>query len=459
MKLIRKKSVSYDVSLIFVLLLPIFAEQFASVFLSVLSSMLSSNIDPNILNVTTLVSSVTGLPGAFYGCVASGTAILMSHSMGASDTEKSRSLFKTSMHLGISIALFIAVLLLVFGNPLLRVTYPNMSENFFKLSTPYLIFSVLSFPIAFYQTNCIGIMRSCLNTKAAFLISMSVALVDLLFKALFMLVFDLGIWGLCIAMAVSKVYSLIVCTVIVKKIGIFDGCMSDFKHFVDFGSVKEIFRIGVVMCIEAFLLEAGGVVIAKILADMGDLETYVFSVVSSMRSLITTLPNSIALVVQILAGRYHGAGENVKSLKLSMKLTLITTSVFMLLSLGFAITADKFTLLYTRDAQSIAPVIKTFRVYLFTIPLVWSFGNVLSAGIRGYGNVRMPMLTLVITMWVFRIPATYYAISVLKTGAVGRIFVESLETAIYGIAFLIYYFLEMHRLKKSEASSEESTAS
>ena len=454
----QKRVFNPDFSLVITLLIPIFSEQFASVFLSMLSSMVSSNIDTNIINVTSLVSSVISLPGALYACIASGGAILMSHAMGANDTARARGLFRTSMHLGISIALFVTLLAIVFGDPLLKAVYPHMSEEFFRLGRIYTIFASCAFPINFYQTNCIGIMRSCLNTRGAFLISMSVAIVDLAFKAFFMLYLDMGILGLCLAMMVSKLYSIVVCSVIVKKIGIFKGCLLDFKNFIDKDSVKDIFKLGIVMCAESFFSSFGGMILGKILADMGDMEVTGYTLAVSMQSLLTVLPNSIALVAQIVAGRYKGAGDDDHALKLSMSLTLIATFIHLSFSLISLTYIDRFVLLYTKEKAIIDIILKVYKSYVFTMPFVWAFGNVLSAGIRGYGNVRQPALTIIISLWIFKIPATYFAVSVLQSGAVGRILVQSLETAIYGASFVGYYFFELHRIKKRKLNDKNEQA-
>ncbi|MBQ9975302.1 MAG: hypothetical protein IJP16_02255 [Clostridia bacterium] len=445
-----KRVLNPDYFLVITLLIPIFAEQFASVFLAMISNMVSSNIDTNIINVTTLVSSVIGLPGALYGCIASGCAILMSHAMGGGDTEKARKLFTTSMHLGISIALLVTASAILFGQPLLRAVYPNMSEEFFKLGRIYTVFVAIGFPISFYQTNCIGIMRSSLNTTGAFLISMSVAIVNLGFKALFMLVFDMGILGLCVASLISQLYSAVVCTVIVKKTGVFNGCMLDFKHFIDKTASKDIFKYGIVMCAETFFSSLGGMLLGKILADMGDMQVTGYTLAVSMQSMLTILPNALALVAQIVSGRYKGAGDNAHALKLSMTITLVATAIhlgFSFISLTFI---DKFVLLYTKEADIIEIILRVYRVYVFTMPFVWAFGNVLSAGIRGYGNVRQPALTIIICLWAFKIPATYVAVSLMQAGAVGRILVQSIEMAIYGASFIAYYFIELHRIKKNE---------
>ena len=443
-----KRTLNVDVILVITLFLPIFAEQFASVFLAFLSNLVSSNIDTGILNVTSLVSSVITLPGALYSCIASGTSIRTSHAMGAGDTQRARSLFTTSMHFGLVIATVIAVVISLSNRVLIRSVYPAMSEHFFQMAGVYAVFAALCFPIDFYQTNTIGIMRSCLNTKGAFLISLGVSLVSLSFKAFFMICLDMGIWGLCIALVISKLFSLIICSVIIKKIGIFKGCLFDFKNFISKDAALDIFKYGIVMCAETLFASIGGVVLSKILADLGDLQVTGFTIATSMQSLFSVVPNALAYAAQISSGRYKGAGEEEHSLRLAMRITLVGTLLHMAILFATLPFAERLALLYTRDEEILSVVLNVYKVYVYTMPIVWSFGNTLSAGIRGYGNVRQPAITIVACLWAFKIPATYFALSVLHTGAVGRTVVNSVEMGIYALSFLGYYFFELYRIKK-----------
>ncbi len=444
----QKRIENVDLILVVTLFLPIFAEQFSSVFLTVASTLISSNIDTNIINVTSLVSSAISLPSAVYSAIASGGAILMSHAMGAGDIPKARRLFTTSMHLGLLIASSISLVIIIVRSPLLRAVYPAMSEEFFKAGEIYAIFAAVCFPINFYQTNTIGIMRSCLNTKGAFLISLCVSVVDLVMRALFMIVFDLKILGLCIAIIISKIFSLVICSLIIKKIGHFNGCILDFKNFISRDAFKNILSYGTVMCGETFLLSCGGVILNKILADMGDLQVTGANIAASMESLLTVIPNSLALVAQLVAGRYKGAGENRHALVLSMRITLVAMAFHFAAAFITLPIAEQYALCYTKDRAVIEVALAVYKLYIFTMPFVWSFGNSLSAGIRGYGNVRQPALTITISLWAFAIPATYYFCKVLDGGAVAKTAVSVVQTGIYSISFLSYYFIELHRLKK-----------
>ncbi len=217
----------------------------------------------------------------------------------------------------------------------------------------------------------------------------------------------------------------------------------------------DIFKYGAVMCCETFFLALGGVILNKILADMGDTEITAFNLTLSMESMLTIIPNSLALVAQIVSGRYKGAGDNRHALTLSMKITLVAMAFHYatgFLTLPFA---EEYARLYTDKTELIEIMVRVYTFYVFLAPLFWSFGNALSAGIRGYGNVRQPAITLILSLWLFCIPATYFLCSHLQLGAFGRAIVSVMQNALYSFSFLAYYFVELYRIKKRSRLQEE----
>ena len=177
-----KNNAKIDILLVITLFLPVFWEQLASMMLTVISSIISTNIDTTYINATSLVGSVFGPFTTLYGCVASGSAILISQYLGANDEERSRSLFSSSMLLGTLVSLVISLVIIFFHNPILRSVYPDMSEKFFTNANIYSVFYALTLPMGFFKSNMIGILRGCLNTKGPLYISLFGGIADIALK-------------------------------------------------------------------------------------------------------------------------------------------------------------------------------------------------------------------------------------------------------------------------------------
>ena len=449
-----KYNTRVDIMLVLTLFLPVFWEQLASILLSMISSMISTNIDTNFLNATSLVGSVFGPFTTLYGCVASGSAILISQYIGAEDNERSRSLFSTSMLIGTVISVVISAVIIIFHNPILRSTYEGMSESFFINANIYSVFYALTLPMGFFRTNMIGILRGCLNTKGPLYISLFGGVMDIALKWLFMVVLDLGIWGLGLASVLTNLFFTVICAVIIGKTGNFKGCVRNAFSLYRGDVSKEVMKIGAVMCAQSFIVSIGGLVLSKIFSTMGDDHVSAFSITTSVESIIHLVPLALAYVVQILAGKYTGAGEKKQALNISIYVTVASTVIHVALSLIAFLFAKHLVSMYTSNENVIAIATETMKIGLLIMPLGWSGGNVLPAGIRGMGNVKYPALILVLSLWLYKIPATWYACSILNKGAQGRMLVYAIEFIVYTLCFIGYTVYAASKIKKESCEKQ-----
>ena len=443
-----KYNVKIDIMLVITLFLPVFWEQLASILLTMISSMISTNIDTNFLNATSMVGSVFGPFTTLYGCVASGSAILISQYIGANDNDRSRSLFSTSMLIGTAISVVIAVIVVLFRNPILRSTYSGMSETFFTNANIYSVFYAITLPMGFFRTNMIGILRGCLNTKGPLYISLFGGVIDIALKWLLMVVFEMGIVGLGLASVLTNLFFTVICAVIIGKTGNFKGCVKGAFSLYRNDVAKEVMKIGAVMCAQSFIVSIGGLVLSKIFAGMGDDHVSAFSITTSVESIIHLVPLALAYVVQILAGKYTGAGEKKQALNISVWVTVASTFIHIALSLIAFLFAKQLVGMYTNNETVTAIATETLKIGLIIMPLGWSGGNVLPAGIRGMGNVKFPALVLVLSLWLYKIPATWYACSVLDKGAQGRMLVYAIEFMVYTLCFVGYTLYAAKKINK-----------
>ncbi len=449
-----KSNTRIDIMLVITLFLPVFWEQLASIVLAMISSIISTNIDTSFLNATSLVGSVFGPFTTLYGCVASGSAILISQYIGAEDEERSRSLFSTSMLIGTLISVLISVVVVLFHDPILRSTYPDMSETFFKNANVYSIFYAITLPMGFFRSNMIGILRGCLNTKGPLYISLFGGIVDIALKWLLMVVFEMGIVGLGLASVLTNLFFTLICAVIIGKTGNFKGCIKDTFKLYRGDVAVEVIKIGAVMCAQSFVVSIGGLVLSKIFSSMGDDHVSAFSITTSVESIIHLVPLALAYVVQILAGKYTGAGEKKQALSVSVWVTAASTVIHIALSLIAFLFAKQLVGMYTSNENVIGIATETLKIGLLIMPIGWSGGNVLPAGIRGMGNVKFPALILILSLWLYKIPATWYVCSVLNKGAQGRMFVYAIEFAVYTLCFIGYTVYAASKIKKDSCEKQ-----
>ena len=110
--------------------------------------------------------------------------------------------------------------------------------------------------------------------------------------------------------------------------------------------------------------------------------------------------------------------------------------------------AGKLVSMYTDNEAVVTIAAETLRIGIPFMAIAWSAGNVLPAGIRGMGNVKFPATVITLSLWIYKIPATWYACSFLRYGAQGRMFVYAFESVIYAVLFAGYAVWVNKKIKK-----------
>jgi len=356
------------------------------------------------------------------------------------------------MIIGTFISVLITAVVILFHNPILRATYPDMSESFFENANIYAVFYALTLPMGFFRTNMIGILRGCLNTKGPLYISLFGGVVDIALKWIFMIVLEMGIVGLGIASVLTNLIFTLICAFIISRTGNFKGCTLHCFRLYKADVAKETVKIGIVMCIQSFLVSIGALIMNKILSSMGDNHVSAFSVTTSIESLTYIVPMALCYVAQILAGKHTGAGDKRQALDISVWVTMASTAVHIIMSVFAFIFAGNLVSMYTDNKEVVRIATETLRIGIPFMAIAWSAGNVLPAGIRGMGNVKFPAAVITLSLWIYKIPATWYACSFLQYGAQGRMFVYAFESVIYGALFAGYAVYVNKKIKKEKAN-------
>lgn len=442
-----KESVKIDILLVLTLFFPVFAEQLASILLSVFSSAVSSNIDTVYLNATTLVTNIVNPITTINSSIALGSGILISQYMGADDREKSRKLFATSNLLGLILSFAIALVFICFSKQIVSFFYPNMSESFFYNASIYSVFYSLCIPLIFLRTNVVGILRGSLNTKAALYISLSLGVLSLVLRFLLMIVFQMGIFGLGISSFLSNVIVTLLSVFLLKRIDTFKGTFLNIFKLFDKTVAIDTVKIGSVMCIQSFAVSTASLIVTQILATMGDLEISAYNITTSVQSLLVTAANSLAYVAQIVSGKYTGANEKRHAYNISIFITLVGTALSVIIALLSVPFSKLIVGMYTSDTNVIPISASALSVYMLSSCLFFASANILSAGIRGAGNVKFPAIVLVISAWIYKIPATWFTCVYLNKGAIGCSLVNGIEQIIFGLFFIIFMLVNYKRVK------------
>lgn len=443
-----RNRLSDETLLIIAVFLPACAESASSFILSAVLSVIHSNVDKFILSSISFSGTITAFAGAFYSSIATGTAILMSHLFGANNRQKMEKLFRTSMAFGFIVALFLAIPLIVFSEPILRAIYPDLSNEFIHNSKIYLMFTAATMPFSFIIANSSGIMRACLNNKGPYAVTIMSSGTRLILDFIFLVVFDFGIYGLCISLLLSNISSIVISSYILKKMAFLPLEKGSFKDFFAFDIIKNIFNIAYVVILQSILSSIGGIILTKYVSQMDELFIMVRPIYNSVFPILYMPAIAMSHVAQSFSGKYKGAGDELYSMKITLKLNRYCIVLLVIIALISYPLAPFLIGLYTDDVQIAEMATKYLRLMIVSMPLLYGTYNILPAGLRGAGHVKLPAIVLASGAWIIQLPLVRLFCINHPNGSTNFVLITILLWVIYSAIFYVAVQYKKYKLQK-----------
>jgi len=222
----------------------------------------------------------------------------------------------------------------------------------------------------------------------------------------------LGVMGSAIGTALAHIVGLIIVLVVLfyaqKELTV------HWNHVIRMhaATVKKIFSLGIPSFGEQFFNHLSILVSVYLIVVTGTVQYAAHQVGITVESLSYMPGFGIAIAATALIGQSVGAGDRQRVLNMaqgSMELVLLFMGFFGIL---FAAVPYQIASLFTNDPAIVAIaglLIRIASLEQLTIALSMVLGGIL----KGSGDTRTPMLVIVLSTWLYRIPLTYLIIHVL----------------------------------------------
>ena len=131
---------------LFLLLIPIIAEQFLTSLMGMADSMMVSTVGPAALSGVSLVDAVNLLVVQAFNAMATGGVIICSNYIGQKNIKKANDSARQVLLVSLSISLFMTILGLVFRTGLLRLIFGEVDADVMRASQIYFLLTIISYP-------------------------------------------------------------------------------------------------------------------------------------------------------------------------------------------------------------------------------------------------------------------------------------------------------------------------
>lgn len=348
----------------------------------------------NIMLVILLI--VTGL--------TLGTNILIAKYYGAKDIEKVKKSIDTAYIFSFILSMIITTLGLLTSDYILA---------FFKVPTLiipeakiYLHVLLIGTTSSFFYNTVSSILRGIGDSKTPLYFLIFSTVLNIILDLLFIMVFDLGVFGAALATVISQTFSFIGSFIYLNKI------YSQFKF--DIRNIcfdKDIFRlslkIGLPCAFQKLLIMGGFIVIQILINSYGATSMAAFAAAGKLDAFAQMPAMNLGDALSTFTAQNLGANKPNRVKKGYISTLILSSIICIFITIIIINFSNPLMHMFVSDKS----VIKIGVNYLHIVSLcyiVYSAMVITNGVLLGSGNSLVPMLSTAISLWCVQIPVSLY---------------------------------------------------
>ena len=387
---------------------PIFIELFLHMLMGSTDTFMLSHISDEAVAAVGVANQLVFFMILVFGFVATGTAVVISQSLGAGLKEDARRISGISLSLNLIFGVLVSVIVVGFNDSFLQMF--NLTPEIHRLAQQYLtIVGGTLFTQALLVTAS-AILRANGLTKEAMFISIVMNIIHLAGNSLFIYglfgVPEMGVQGVAISTAISRAIAVILIFRLLYRRLPVKIALEDYLNF-NKSFIKKILKIGIPSAGESVLANTSQMAITVIIGLLGAMalttRVYTFNIMSFMM----LFGIAIGQGTQILIGYKVGAREFDKAyhqLLKSLKLSIIIT---MAISLFIVSIREPILGIFTDNKEIISEGSKLLLLCLILEP-GRTFNIVVISSLRAAGDAVFPVKMALVSMWGISVPLAYF---------------------------------------------------
>jgi putative MATE family efflux protein len=242
----------------------------------------------------------------------------------------------------------------------------------------------------------------------------------------------LGYQGIAIATSLSVAIGLCVNLLFLTR-SRWKNIFSD-RTPLSLGIIGKIARIAWPAAVLQIAWGAGTIALYNILGRLGDASVVAMaSITNGLRiEAVIYLPAfALNMAASVLVGQNLGAGNPLRAAAAGWRITGAGVLLISLMSVTVYVCADLFASALTGSQDVIKETARYLRFNMLAEPFM-ALSAVLGGGLQGAGDTKGTMWSIIISMWLIRLPLAYVLALTLDYGAAGVWFAMVLSMTVQG---------------------------
>ena len=424
---------------LFLLLIPIIAEQFLNSLMGMADSMMVSNVGAAALSGVSLVDSINNLVVQAFNAMATGGVIICSTYIGQRDINRARKSAGQVLFVSTVISVSMMVLGLIFRKSLLVLIFGKVDADVMEAALIYFLLTILSYPGVALAAAGSALFRAQSNTKLPMNVAIVSNILNVIGNAVLIWGFGLGVYGAALATLFSRVFSAVVLLAFLRndKLEIY---VKDYHRIrPDGDKIKRILSMGIPNGIENSMFQFGKLAIQSSVSLLGTAAIAAQSMTNIFENVNGVAGIGVGIGLMTIVGQCLGAGRRDEAIYYTKKM-IGWGYIAILLSCLFAYAiARPVTALAGMSKESADLCIYMLGWITIAKPILWPLSFVTPYAMRAAGDVKFSMIVATLTMWLCRVTLATFLIRVCGFGAMGVWIGMFSDWAIRGIIFTIRF--------------------
>ena len=402
------------------IIIPLLFEQYLAILVGMADTVMVSSVGEHAVSGVSLVNNLSAVMLNLFTALAAGGGIVTSQFIGAKrpdDAQRSTGQVITMCTL---ISLLIMGLCLIFSRPLLRLFFGDITTEVMDASSTYFFYNALSFPFIALYSAFSAILRADGNTKTAFYVSMVRNVTNIGGNALCVYVLDMGVAGVAIPTAVSRMVGAACMALAVSK-----------NHYPLHPKKQDIFRIqpklmarmlrvGLPTAVENSIFQLGRVITLSMISGFGTYQIAANSTANTLTNFTVATNTALSVAGMTVIGQCIGAQDFRQTRRNALKLISLGYIGQIVLNTILLVWRYEFIGIFQNlSPETVELSAQLLCIHLPCAALIYPLAFLLPGFLRAASDSAFPMYSSIASMAVFRLSLALVLCVQLGWGAKG----------------------------------------
>ncbi|MDD7280920.1 MAG: MATE family efflux transporter [Erysipelotrichaceae bacterium] len=415
----------------------LFQQLYNTVDSYVVGNYISSHALAAVGQSTSIINMLVGL----FSGLATGAGVVISQYFGSKQYEEMKEAIHTSLALTIVLCILFTFIGIMMAHPILVMI--GSPKEILPLATTYLqiYFAGVSFMLIYNMAS--GILRALGDSKNPLIYLAISSVVNIILDLIFVLYLNLGVAGVAIATTIAQfVSSVLVMIQLCTTKQIYKVELKKIKF--NSSKLSRIISIGFPAAIQNSIVSFSNVIVQSYISSFGAAAVAGYSTTMKLDGFLQLPIQSFSMSITTFVGQNYGAHRFDRVRKGLYVTLLMCCSIIIFGSIVMYTNAQSLVEIFTHDVDAIKAGVTMISVFApFYIML--TICHVTAGALRGVGQSKVPMLTMILCFVLLRQIYLYVATHIVHELVV--VFLGwPITWVINAFILTIYYYLYSKKL-------------